>query len=304
MDPTVAAIGLGVLMGTTARLSMLKVDYRQYPSYPQSYTIHITMGIIASFLGAVALPAILAKDFAAATFLSLAATQFREVRSMERDTLTNMESTELVTRGPAYIEGIARVFEARNYLAMVTSATATIGFYVTKAFTDSWVVIVVVTVIAGVCAIALLSRAMRGPTVSDIASVHPAKIEFDGPTLVVDGNRLMNVGEETSRDKYLKEGLAVVIKPNNPNGKATLANTGQRQALAHNTSALLGVKKDIDTPQYTPIVRRNIDTGEVNLVLLPAESSMEALIRAVKDTPVLEGAYRRPLEAKAARMAD
>jgi len=83
-----------------------------------------------------------------------------------------------------------------------------------------------------------------------------------------------------------------------------LANTGQRQALAHNAAALLGVKKDVDTPEFTPIVRRNIETGEVNLVLIPAERDMDALLRAVLDTPVLEGAYRRPLAARAARMVD
>lgn len=42
-----------------------------------------------------------------------------------------MEATELVKRGTAYIEGIARVFEARNYLsiwvALVVAAAAELG---------------------------------------------------------------------------------------------------------------------------------------------------------------------------------
>ena len=66
-------------MGFLARLYMLRTDYRQYPSYPQGYVIHLSVGLIASFLGAVALPALLAENYEAATFLALAATQLREV---------------------------------------------------------------------------------------------------------------------------------------------------------------------------------------------------------------------------------
>ena len=65
------------------------------------------------------------KEFTAVTFLSLAATQFRDIREVERKTLTNLDKSNLVPRGPDYIEGIARVFEARNYpvmlIALVTS---------------------------------------------------------------------------------------------------------------------------------------------------------------------------------------
>ena len=304
MDATVTAVGLGTLLGALARLSMLRVDYRQYPSYPQAYVLRLTLGAIAAFLGAVAIPALLAKDFAAGTFLSLAATQFREVRNIERETLTRIESTELVVRGTAYIEGIARVFEARNYIAMVTATLSTGGFLLADAALNTLPAAVLASACVGAVCIFGLSRAMRGLKVADMATVRPAEIEFDGPTLVVAGNRLMNVGSEAAREKYRTEALAVVIEPKDPNAKATLANTGQRQALAHNAAALLGVKKDVDTPEFTPIVRRNIETGEVNLVLIPAERDMDALLRAVLDTPVLEGAYRRPLAARAARMVD
>jgi len=120
----IGAVVLGTCAGALARLDTLVIDYRQYPSYPQGYTIHMTLAVIAAFLGAVAVPALVTKDFAAASFLALAATQFREVRSIERETLLNLEESELVPRGKAYIEGIARVFEARNYLAMVTALVA------------------------------------------------------------------------------------------------------------------------------------------------------------------------------------
>lgn len=304
MDPQVMAMGLGVLMGGVARLSMLKVDYRQYPSYPQAYAIHLTFGVIAAFLGAVALPAILTKEYTAATFLALAATQFREVRNTERETLTNIESTELVARGPAYIEGIARVFEARNYLAMVTAITATSSFLAAHALFDNLWAAISTGIIVAITTILLLSRSMRGQVVKDLAGIRPAEITFDGPIIVVGENRLINIGAKRAQEEYKKHGMAVIIEPANPNAKATLANTGQRQAIAHNASALLGIRKDVDTPQFTPIVRRNIDTGELILIIVPGEPSMDALIQAVGETPVLEGAVRKPLEARAARMVD
>src|SRR5262245_33410102 len=101
---------LGVLFGITSRMIMLRTDYRQYPTYPHGRSSHISLGVIAAALGAVAVPALDKKDFTAITFLSLAAQQFRDVRKMERETLSKIDSMELVPRGSTYIEGIAMVF--------------------------------------------------------------------------------------------------------------------------------------------------------------------------------------------------
>src|SRR5690554_4561850 len=108
----------GTSAGFLARLYMLRRDYRQYPSYPQGWAVHLFVGFIGAAIGAVIVPAVIEKEYAAVSFLILAASQFREVRNVERATLGAMESTELVKRGTAYIEGIARVFEARNYLSI------------------------------------------------------------------------------------------------------------------------------------------------------------------------------------------
>src|SRR5690349_2197010 len=112
---------LGIVFGIVSRLLMLTTDYRQYPTYPHGRIIHISLGVIAAALGAVAVPALYNKDYTAITFLSLAAQQFRDVRKMERDTLTKIDELELVSRGSTYIEGIAMVFEGRNYLVIMTA---------------------------------------------------------------------------------------------------------------------------------------------------------------------------------------
>lgn len=87
---------------------------------------HVTLGLIAASLGAVAIPSLMEKEFSAVTFLSLAAQQFREVRNLERQSLEKIDETELVPRGTAYIEDISKAFEARNYMAMLTSLLVSI----------------------------------------------------------------------------------------------------------------------------------------------------------------------------------
>lgn len=43
-----------------------------------------------------------------------------------------MEATELVPRGAAYIENIAKIFEARNYIAMAVAALTSLAVYLLK----------------------------------------------------------------------------------------------------------------------------------------------------------------------------
>lgn len=126
MDRYLLIVLIGIIFGCIARIVLLRTDFRQYPTYPQGRIIHLSMGFIASFIGAVAVPAVLESNWTAVTFLGLAATQFREVRKMERETLSNVDSSELVKRGAPFIEGMAQAFESRNYLVMFTSLVTTL----------------------------------------------------------------------------------------------------------------------------------------------------------------------------------
>lgn len=288
----VGPVTVGVLAGTTARLIMLRMDYRQFPGYPQGYSIHLSLGFIAAALGAIAPPAIASGDLAAASFLALAATQFREVRSVERETLRNMEDTELVPRGSAYIEGIARVFEARNYLTMLTGLGASLAGMIGHRWSVWWSL--GAGAVAGAVCIAVLQRAMGGLRVGDIADIQPLPLEFDGPLLTVAGVNIMNVGLPSVRRRYLEEGLAVLIRPRSANARATLSNLGQRQAIAHEAALLLGLKTDVDEPELRPIARQNPQTGEVVMAIVPMLRDERALVRAIEYVPVLEGSVRKP----------
>ncbi|MDF9407368.1 YIEGIA family protein [Pelotomaculum isophthalicicum JI] len=286
-----AVILIGVLAGTASRIILLRIDYRQYPGYPHGYLTHTALGLIASALGAVAVPALLKPDFVAVTFLSLAAQQFREIRNVERQTLESLEKTELVKRGLDYIEGIARTFEARNYLVMGTSLIT--------AFAAQFGGIP-----AAVFAAFLMLYAsyyfMSGELIGDICDVVPARLSFEEGILKVDEIGLVNIGLKSMRDKILRDGLAVRIKPRDSNARATIHDIGQRTAIAFTAAVFLGTKKDVDLPEFTPLARKNPDTGDVGLYIVPVHKDIEKLIAAIKLTPVLESARSKPLNANQA----
>ena len=292
-----------IIVGVLSRLSMLRSDYRQYPSYPQGVFSHLTLGIISASLGSVAIPAIAEKEFAAVTFLALAAQQFRDVRSLERQSLDNIEPTELVARGTAYIEDIAKAFEARNYMTMLSALITSIIIFIFVKFNIRIEIAVVVGFLVGLGTVIFFNRYITREKVADIAEVRAANIVFDGPLLTVNGVFIMNIGLKASQKIYQERGIAVEIIPNDANAVATLANLGQRQAIQHNAAILLGIRKDVDEPDFTPIARRNPHNGNVVMAILPMELDEKRLVEAVSSTVVLESAKRKPLSTNVGKKA-
>ena len=292
-----------ILIGIIARVSMLRIDYRQYPSYPQGAFSHFTLGIVAASLGSVALPALIEKEFSAVTFLALAAQQFREVRNMERQSLDNIEQTELVPRGTAYIEDIAKAFEARNYMTMLTSLIVSILIFIFKEYLVDRTYSVIIGCFIGIFVIILFNKIISRQLIRDIADVYPAQISFDGPLLKVGGTVIMNIGLQSSREIYLEKGIAVEIIPKDENANATLSNIGQRQAIQHNASIQLGIRKDTDEPDFTPLARRNPENGNVVMAIVCMEPDVEMLVESVKRTLVLESSKRKPLSSYAGKKA-
>ncbi len=294
MERYLVAIYLGIALGVTARYLVLRSDYRQYPGYPHGYITHLSLGLIAAVLGALVIPALAEKEFAAVTFLSLAATQFRDVREMERKTLTGLDSSNLVSRGPDYIEGISRVFEARNYLVMLISLLVSgVAYYIHY----------LAALAAGMGALVAARVLMHGPVVGQIAKVRSAEIRFEGPNLFIEGIHLMNLAREEVRRQVVQRGLGVILEPYDDDARAILANNGQRMAIAHDAAVQLGLYKDMDTAEFTPLLRRDLDTGRVALIILPLERDIECLLTAVKQVPVLESAVTYPLKSEAGSKA-
>ncbi|PWK14277.1 YIEGIA family protein [Tumebacillus permanentifrigoris] len=288
MSESTLIILVGTVLGIVCRVLLLKTDYRQYPTYPHGKIIHLALGVIASGLGSVLVATLLDKNYTAVTFLTLAASQFRDVRNMERQTLSNVDSMELVQRGPTYIEGIAMAFEGRNYLVTATAFLTGIATHFLHWYGG--------VLIGGLC-ILIATKYMSGRTVGDICVVRKGKVHFDGPNLFVDDILIYNTGLEDTKKKILKHGVGLILEPDNANGTVTFSNLGQRQAILHDVATILGVYRDSGEPSLVPLSKRDLDSGKLALFLLPLDQDADKAMAIVRRVPVLENAYRRPLKA-------
>ena len=284
------SVAVGVTAGFAARLALLRVDYRRYPGYPHGYINHIALGLIAALLGAVLPPALAEHNYAAVTFLALVAQQFRDVRRLERESLTELESSELVPRGAEYIEGVARVFESRNYLVMAVAVASAGACYLVGLRSHNNGLALLVGSVLGAVLITWVALARQGRRVGDIARIEAAPLRFDGPNLYVGEAQIINVGDPGSRTEILEHGLGAMLTPLSLDAAQTLTHPGQRQALLHDAIRVLGVRKDVDTPEFTPLARCHLPTGRLALYLMPRQSDPQRLLAALAATPVLQGA--------------
>lgn len=280
-------IAFGILTGTLSRLFMLRTDYRQYPTYLHGKIIHVSLGFIAAGLGAVFGPAILQEEFTAVTFLTVAASQFREVRNMERNTLTELDHYELVTRGRTYIEGIAIAFESRNYLVIFTALVSTLAYLLFNIW---------IGIIAAIATMFLSHMLMSGGKLKEIVDIEYVEPRFDGAGLYIDNIYIMNIGLPARQKEVLRYGMGFILKPKSFNARATIANLGQRQAILHDVSTALGVYRDSGTPALVPLAKRDLDDGRVGVFVLPQERDIEKAIKVIGDVPTLENAIRMSTE--------
>ncbi|WP_242953631.1 YIEGIA domain-containing protein [Clostridium merdae] len=279
------AIGLGILVGTIARAITLVVDYRQTPTYPDGQFIHLFAGFIAAALGAVAIPALLEKDYAAFTFLALAVQHFRDIRKMEQESLDNLESSGFARRGNAYIDGISKTYEARNYISMISSMITSSVVLLTDTFSRSYSIIA--SVILGMLSIFLLKRLTKGKSIGDICEVKQGEIHIEsGSILFVDEVYVTGAaGSPVATDLLLNQGLAVVLTPKKEQFRATLENAGQRQAILFEAASALGVK----TYHY---IKRSIEHDKMVIAMVPVDRDIGRMIAAIKNTPVLENSRK------------
>lgn len=278
---------IGTLLGFIARIILLRTDFRQYPTYPTGRIIHLSFGFIAAFIGSVAVPAVLHSDWTAVTFLGLAATQFREVRNMERQTLEKIDLKELVPRGDSFIEGMAQAFEGRNYLVMFTAIVATL-----LVIYNIWLGIVI-----GLILPFFFKMSMKGKLLVQVADIAEGEIRFEGSILYVDDILIKNVGLESSRKVIIERAVGAIITPHNENSVVTLSNLGQRQAMIHQVANVLGSYLDSGEPDLIPLSKRDMADGRVALFFLPMEKDFRQIKEVLKHVPILDSAIRLPREA-------
>ncbi|MBB6444545.1 YIEGIA family protein [Bacillus benzoevorans] len=287
MGEYILPVIVGTLLGFAARVILLRTDFRQYPTYPTGRIIHLSFGFIAAFIGAVAVPSVMDSNWAAVTFLGLAATQFREVRKMERETLEKIDNKELVKRGEAFIEGMAQAFEGRNYIVMFSALIATM-FAVYKL----WLGVVI-----GLVFVFLVKSRIKGKLLVEMAEISEGEIRFEGPNLYVSDIHIKNVGLESSRKLIKERAAGAIITPKNENSIVTLSHIGQRQAMLHHIANVLGSYLDSGEPDLIPLSKRDMEDGRIALFFLPREKDFKQIKEVLKHVPVLDSAIRLPRQS-------
>ncbi len=287
MDQYLMPVVVGTLVGLAARIILLRTDFRQYPTYPTGRIIHISAGFIAAFIGAVAVPSVLESDWTAVTFLGLAATQFREIRKMERESLEKVDEKELVKRGESFIEGMAQAFEGRNYIVMFIALLATL-----ICIYNVWLGIII-----GIVLTFLIRTKMKGKLLTQIADISEGDIRFEGPDLYVSDIHIKNVGSLASKEIIIEKAVGAIITPKNENSILTISNLGQRQAMLHHIANVLGVYLDSGEADLVPLSKRDMEDGRVALFILPREKDFYQIKKVLKHVPVLDSAVRLPSEA-------
>jgi hypothetical protein len=275
-----------IIMGSAARILTIIQDYRQYPSYPNGYLLNLVTGIVAAGLGAVAFPALLAKNYSAITFLTIAIQHFRDVRKIEKESLKAIESGEYVKRGDAYIDGISKTYEARNYFALLVSLTTEITMHIISS-KNMWLNITGGAA-AGTAVFLVLRRFSKGHSIGDIADVRLGKVNVRNSELFVDDIFVSNLlGAEITRKTVQNEAIAAVIYPKKEHFRITLDNFGQRQAILFEVCRRLGVKR------YS-FIRKQFKTGRIAIAIVPLICDEGAFLDTIRQTPILENVKKNP----------
>lgn len=282
---------VAIVIGILCRGLVLRVTDKQYPSRPQDYLEQIIISALSASLGAIALPALMDKEFSALTFFAVAIQQFQGLAQQERITLENIDKSEMVPKGSSYVEEIASTYEARSYISLFSSLAASLIFiFMSKKYNFRFFACTIGAIIGGAIIGLIFKRYLRRDSVGDIAKIIPAKINFDGPILKVNNVVITNIGLEDTRKKYIEEGLAVEIIPNNLGDFGIVNDEGQREAILHNIFLHLGINKDVDEKDILAISRTDLDKNTVVLPFIPILKDMNSMIEVIKSTPIIETA--------------
>ncbi|RDY25559.1 hypothetical protein CHL78_017585 [Romboutsia weinsteinii] len=280
---------VSTIVGIICRGLVLRVTDKQYPSRPQDYLEQIIISGLSASLGAVALPALIDKEFSALTFFAVAIQQFQGLSEQERITLENIDNTEIVPKGSAYVEEIASTYESRSYISLFSALAASATYIViARRYDPGFLACAVAAIVSGSIVGLAFKRSLRRQSVGDFADIIPAKIVFDGPILKVNDIVITNIGLEDTRKRYLEKGLAIEIIPRNRGCFGVINDKGQRDAIIHNIFIHLGIDKDVDEKDIITTSRTDLEKETVVLPYIPLIKDIDTMINVAKSTPILE----------------
>lgn len=278
-----------MIIGTLCRFFVLRVKDKQYPSRPQDYIEQIIIAALAASLGAVALPALMDKEFSALTFLAVGIQQFQGLSQQEKITLENIDSDDLVSKGADYINEIATTYEVRSYISLFSALVSSIVYiYVSKAFDADIFVCIIFSAIGGIIVGLIFKRILKRESINDVADIHMAQITFEKQLLKVNGITMANIGLKDTRKKYLEQGMAIEIMPKNMSDFGIINDIGQQRAIMHNIYIHLGFAKDVDEKDLLPISRTDLDRKSVVIIMIPLIKDEVTFMQVAGSTPVLD----------------
>lgn len=280
---------VSLIIGTLCRAFVLRISDKQYPTRPQDYLQQIIIAGLSASLGAIALPALIDKEFSALTFFAVGIQQFQGLAQQERITLENLDSDEIVEKGGAYVEEIASTYETRSYISLFSSLAASVAYiYIARRYDLNALICTIAAVIAGVIVGLIFRFSLRRNSIGDVADVIPANLEFDDAVLKVNNVVITNIGLKSSRDRYLNKGMAVEIVPKNMADFGIVNDIGQRQAILHNIYIHMGIDKDVDEVDILAISRTDLKKRSVVIPYIPILQDIDVLINVIKSTPIIE----------------
>lgn len=271
---------LGITLGMIARFVTLRIDSRQVPSYPNSYFINVVTGFFAACLGSVAIPSLMAGDFAAITFLMLAVQHFRDIRRQIQESLEQIDPVGFVPRGSAYIDGISKTFESRNYICLLTSLATVLSLYLISS--DSILLNIILASFVGLIMIYIMIRFTKGKCIGDIADISFGEVKVVGSELYVDDIWIAGTLGLPQRQKlFMDEGVALVATPISDKQRLTLESDGQRTAMLYDLARSFGTKE-------LSFTRRSLSDGRVVIAFVPIINDREKMLSTLENTPILE----------------
>ncbi len=282
---------ISVILGTLSRFLVLRIKDRQYPTTPQDYIEQIIIAGLTSSLGAIALPALMDKEFAALTFLAIAIQQFQGISQQEKISLKNIDEDELVPKGNEYIEEISSTYEVRSYISLFTALLSSVIYIlIAKRYGENiWICssfAVLVALVTGLFFRKILIR----KSINDIAIIKENKLYFDGPIMKVDDIVITNIGLKSTQQKFLKKGIVLEIIPKNKHDFGIINDLGQRQAIIHNIFIHTGIDKDVDEHDIVSTSKANLNKNSVIVVFMPILMDMDLIKKVAGSTPILESA--------------
>ena len=105
----------------------------------------------------------------------LAVQHFRDIRKQIQESLEQIDSAGFAPRGSAYIDGISKTFEARNYLSLLTALGTVLSLYLFLS-EDIWLNLANALVVGSVL-IWVMVRFTKGKCIGDICTIHFGQIE-------------------------------------------------------------------------------------------------------------------------------